>query len=463
MARASESRPDPDRVPPDGSRPAPDAGRGAGDDSSGGVPARGPSGSASPGVPSGSFPPEVPAAPVPPEVGAGSVPVNEPAGSGLLDGPAGSVPLNGPDRSAPPEGPGSVLSDGPAGSGLPGVSAASVPRNAPPEGPPGPVPPGASAYGDGIVHDLGPVNGNPAALRWPPHPAPHAAPGWPNPPTGPALPVGGQPPPGWPGPAGQPAYPHPDQPPPNPAGAGRRHGLLPRPPPVPPRTHRWGLGAYLLVELVFLLASAAVGVLVVGDGPPRAWALAVALAVPTMIAAGLALLITVVRGNGPRVDLRLSWSWADVRLGLAYGLGGLFVTLPASVLYMSIVGPDATSAVGEVFGDVRTSWPLALVIFAAVVFIAPLCEEIVYRGLLWGAVERHVPRPWVAMVVTTLLFALAHFEFTRTPLLLVVSIPIALARLFTGRLLASIVAHQVNNLLPGIALMLGLIGAIPMT
>ena len=97
------------------------------------------------------------------------------------------------------------------------------------------------------------------------------------------------------------------------------------------------------------------------------------------------------------------------------------------------------------------------------VFVAPLCEEIVYRGLLWGAVERlRVPR-WVPFVVTTLLFALAHFEFTRTPLLLVVAIPIALARLYTGGLLASIVAHQVNNLLPGVALMLGLVGAIPMS
>jgi uncharacterized protein len=231
----------------------------------------------------------------------------------------------------------------------------------------------------------------------------------------------------------------------------------------PRRTHRWGLGAYLLVELVFLVASTAVGVLILGDGPPRAWTLAVALAVPTLIAAGLSVLITKLRGNGPRQDLRLSWSWPDVRAGLAFGLGGLFVTLPASVLYISIVGPDATSAVGEVFGDVRASVPLAVVIFLTVVFIAPLCEEIVYRGLLWGAVERLAAGRWIPLVVTTLLFALAHFEFTRTPLLLVVAIPIALARLYTGGLLASIVAHQVNNLLPGIALLLGLVGVIPMT
>ena len=96
------------------------------------------------------------------------------------------------------------------------------------------------------------------------------------------------------------------------------------------------------------------------------------------------------------------------------------------------------------------------------VFVAPLCEEIVYRGLLWGAVERRWGR-WFALVVTTVVFALAHLEFTRLPLLLVVAIPIALARLYSGGLLASIVAHQVTNLLPGIVMMLGLAGFMPTT
>jgi uncharacterized protein len=236
----------------------------------------------------------------------------------------------------------------------------------------------------------------------------------------------------------------------------------PQPEIEPARTHRWGLGAYLLVELVFLVTSALVGLFVIGDGDPTAGELAVALGVPTLIAAGLAMIITKVRGNGPFTDLRLRWSWHDVRLGLAFGFGGLFVTLPASMLYVMIVGKDATSAVGEVFGQLRAPLPLALVIFVTVVFIAPLCEEIVYRGLLWGAVERLGAGRWMAMIVTTLLFALAHFEFTRTPLLLVVAIPIALARFYTRGLLASIVAHQVNNLLPGVALLLGLLGTIPM-
>ena len=98
-----------------------------------------------------------------------------------------------------------------------------------------------------------------------------------------------------------------------------------------------------------------------------------------------------------------------------------------------------------------------------VVFVAPLCEEIVYRGLLWGAVERLGANRWWALGVTTFVFALAHFEFTRTPLLLVVAIPIGIARVITGRLPAGVIAHQINNLLPGVVLMLGLLGVVPTT
>lgn len=226
----------------------------------------------------------------------------------------------------------------------------------------------------------------------------------------------------------------------------------------PARTHRWGLGAFLLVALVFIGTSLLVGWLAFDDAPPSAGALALALAVPTVLAAGAALLITKLRGNGPRIDLGLQWSWRDVGLGLAFGFGGLVITIPASILYVAIVGENTTSAVGNVFMGVRAGPLLALTVFVIVAFVAPLCEEIVYRGLLWGGVERLGAGPWVTLAVTTLLFALAHYEFERTPLLLIVALPVGLARVYTGRLLASIVAHQINNLLPGVALLLLLLG-----
>ena len=68
---------------------------------------------------------------------------------------------------------------------------------------------------------------------------------------------------------------------------------------------------------------------------------------------------------------------------------------------------------------------------------------------------------WVAFGVTTVVFAIAHLEWTRIPLLLVVAIPIGLARLYTDTLIASIVAHQMTNLLPGVVLMFTIAGAMP--
>ncbi|VBA45428.1 hypothetical protein LAUMK41_00132 [Mycobacterium attenuatum] len=225
--------------------------------------------------------------------------------------------------------------------------------------------------------------------------------------------------------------------------------------------HRWGLGAFLLVGLVYLLTSAAFVGALADRGRLSAGMLALAVGAPTVVAAGLAVLMTKLRGNGPRADLQLHWSWQGVRLGLTFGLGGLLVTVPASMIYASLVGPGVKSAVATVFTGVQASWPWAIAVFALVAFVGPLCEEIIFRGLLWGAVDRRWGR-WAALVVTTVVFALAHLEFTRAPLLVVVAIPIALARLYSGGLLASIVAHQVTNLLPGIILMLGVAGVIPL-
>ncbi|MGE0296847.1 lysostaphin resistance A-like protein [Pseudonocardia sp.] len=243
-----------------------------------------------------------------------------------------------------------------------------------------------------------------------------------------------------------------------------RRGLAALAAPAAPRTHRWGLPAFLLAEAVFLLVSAAAGVLLIGgslgsDGPPvDVWVFVVATAVPTLAAAAVAVAVTWLRGNGPRIDLGLTWSGRDVAIGLGLGFAGLFVSTAAAAVWVAIVGPDVSSAVGDALDGLRAPWPVALAVLVAVVLVAPFCEEILYRGLLWGAVEKLGAGPWLAFVITTVVFAFAHFELVRAPLLLVIAIPIGLARLITGRLGASIVAHSVNNLLPGIALYLMLVG-----
>lgn len=216
-----------------------------------------------------------------------------------------------------------------------------------------------------------------------------------------------------------------------------------------------------MAEAVFLGVSALMGLALIGQDPVTAGALAAALGVPTVAAALTGLLVTWVRGNGPVVDLQLSPTARDVGLGLAFGFGGLFLTIPASLVYVSVVGEDASSAVGDVFGGVTAAPATALLIVVIVVLVAPLCEEILYRGLLWGGLTRLGANRWLAFAVTTVIFALAHFEWPRALLLLVVALPLGLARVYSDGLLAPVIAHQVNNLLPGIGLYLMLTGAFP--
>lgn len=243
--------------------------------------------------------------------------------------------------------------------------------------------------------------------------------------------------------------------------------------PEPARRHdvRRGwllLAVFSFAEVTFLMASVLVLLpfairsqdLAKGAPLPPA-ALVTALVVPTVLAALVAIVGVAVVGRGRvvwerlRTELSLRWRLADAGIGLGVGAVSLILTLPASALWAYVVGHDqANSAVGEVFDGQQLPLGFGLLLFLAVCLVAPFCEEVLYRGVLWRAMEHWGWNRWVIFALTTLAFSFAHLELLRTPLLVVISLPIALARMFTGNLLASVVAHQANNLLPAIGLLL---------
>jgi membrane protease YdiL (CAAX protease family) len=229
-----------------------------------------------------------------------------------------------------------------------------------------------------------------------------------------------------------------------------------------PPAHRWGFGAFLLVEAVLLLSAVFLAAIL--DPRPAANPITVAddlvgTIVPTVLAAGVAVLATVVRGNGPMIDLRLSYRWADVKVGLKYGAAGVVLTIVAALIWTRIVGAhDASSALNTVLDGRTMPLTAAVVMFLYVWLLGPICEEIIFRGLLWGAIQRQDWGRWAAFGLSTAIFAASHLEPIRTTLLLVIAVPIGLARLVTGRLPASIIAHQMNNFLPALATLLVSLG-----
>lgn len=94
------------------------------------------------------------------------------------------------------------------------------------------------------------------------------------------------------------------------------------------------------------------------------------------------------------------------------------------------------------------------VMFLAVCVVAPICEELVFRGFLWRTLERALP-PVAVWVFTSMLFGAYHIDPVQ-------GIPVILTGLFLGwlRLTSrsvgpSILAHAANNTLAAIVLFSG--------
>ncbi len=228
---------------------------------------------------------------------------------------------------------------------------------------------------------------------------------------------------------------------------------------LPLRTTRWGAWDALWAILgSIVIANAVAIVLIVLTGASTSsgsgldlssgWIL-LTIAAPWIALAGWPILATRRRGNGAVVDLGLRFGKSDVLAGLAGGAAAFGVGLAAGLLTAALVG-DFSSAAGDQAQELAdASGPAVLIVFALMVAVgAPVAEELTFRGLLWSGLAKRGARPWVAIAVSAVAFALLHFEPARLLVLLSIGAVLGVIRWRTGSVGACIVAHGVNNL-PG--------------
>ena len=127
--------------------------------------------------------------------------------------------------------------------------------------------------------------------------------------------------------------------------------------------------------------------------------------------------------------------------GWRYGVFGALGTLVLSVT-ASWLGPEpeGMKQVMELAQDPAKLLP-SLFAFA---LLAPVVEELVFRGLLYGWIESR----WgsvVALVVSSLAFAGAHYEPAHIVLVLPLGFLFGWLRRRTNSLAPSLVSHIVNN------------------
>ncbi len=148
----------------------------------------------------------------------------------------------------------------------------------------------------------------------------------------------------------------------------------------------------------------------------------------------------------------LGWRWHP-RFRLRHALltvGGLY----GLIFLLSLLLPSRETAFDRLL---QTSWEVRLVIALLAVGTAPLVEELVYRGVLYPALQIRLGRARAVFLVT-LLFAVVHYpQYSASALILVavtvLSFVITIIRAYTGQLLPCVVTHLVYNAI-GAALIL---------
>ncbi len=233
------------------------------------------------------------------------------------------------------------------------------------------------------------------------------------------------------------------------------------PPPAPARTARWGLWDALLAWLTALFAGGLVGALLAtdtGDGLELSeGAIAAVVVVQNAALFGALALVSRLRGFGNlRRDFGFGVSGHDagwLPLGALLQLAVSFALVPIALV------ADLDDAPQEAVRQLEEAGGLPLVVLAlGVVVLAPLAEELLFRGLLLRALLRRTTPGW-AVGWSAAAFAFVHLldpdAAPLVPGLMALGVVAGIQAVRTGSLSRPILLHAGFNLLTVVLLLPG--------
>ena len=185
---------------------------------------------------------------------------------------------------------------------------------------------------------------------------------------------------------------------------------------------------------------------------PSAILLSVLSTIPAHILT-IGLVWAVVTRFGKRPFWRaLGWSWSS-RVGPWRSIGLAVLVLVIGGVLTNRIGGEAT----EVDAIVASSTAARISIAVLATLTAPLVEELIYRGLLYSALQRVMGR-LLTVIFVSFLFAFVHvFQYSNNlgviAAITIFSLSLTLMRAYSGRLLPCYVMHLVFNGLQSIVIL----------
>lgn len=234
-------------------------------------------------------------------------------------------------------------------------------------------------------------------------------------------------------------------------------------PPAP----RWGFGDFLLVwfgalVVAVVVQTVALSILGVTDTTHIPRPDEITSTVVTLYAQGAAMALGVAlvawwRGGGQTLRTAFGFvlrfrdaGW--MLIGVLISLGTVVLITPVTRLHDKAVEQHVVTLYREASGGQRAAFAIAVGI------VAPIAEELLFRGLLLRSLQRRLPTV-AAVIVAALVFAAAHLvdpsAYVALFPLMVLSLVSGYAAVRTFELSRSIFLHIGFNLLTVVVLLLG--------
>lgn len=138
--------------------------------------------------------------------------------------------------------------------------------------------------------------------------------------------------------------------------------------------------------------------------------------------------------------------WAFVNLFAVWPIVGAMIVVTIRI-GKALMGPqfELPKHVGLELITESPALPLQILIIFLAVVIAPLVEEMLFRGLIQTTLRSYIGRPWPAIIVTSVMFASVHANATHWPALFALAMGLGYSYEKSGSLFRPIFMHALFN------------------
>lgn len=204
------------------------------------------------------------------------------------------------------------------------------------------------------------------------------------------------------------------------------------------------IGTQLLVGVLLGIAQAFGAVIDLESPLFQTSFAAIIYAITLLVVIGLPWLILKKRTTRKELSLTRSLNWKDVGIATLGFVAYLILTailLTLATNFLPFIDLEQAQDVG--FQQIGQRYELLLAFLALVIF-APIAEEVLFRGYLFGKLRQKVPL-WVAILITSVLFGAVHGQFNVGLDTFALSVAMCLAVVWAKSLWPAILIHMLKN------------------